>query len=748
MTLESNNVNTRATNPSDNESPNGPTRPAAIAPGSLPVNQPMDLWRMTHRALRGHYRIACILGAAGAIAGCGTGWMMGKRLYTSTGLVRIASVLPQVMRETDQNKPIAMFDGIIQAQRDLMASREMILAAMKDNVWQQGPDGSNIPSEEEFAAGLKVETRQRSDHLRVNFTSKDPAVAANAVRSIVAAFQKAFTNEQTRVENARLDQLTARRASLKEESQKIHEDMRQIADGRTAAELEPLCAAAADRVKKLRAAVADVQLAQDGGPDLVQRQTMPARSPGQAVSDDILRSYAMELVRVENQLAETKSKGFGPAHPTVQRYEGLVKEYHERVINYAKASDAARGGGVTAGTSKSLVERSASLQASAQAAEDSLKSLGAQRTQLTSLEERAATVEQGIRDTASRLDALAIEAGAGSRLTVVSVGDKPITAVLDNRAKAAAVGGFFGLALPLGALVLRGSFRRRYRFADEVAEDLAYRVPFVGILPEITTDPVISAVAAHGIHDLRVRLQPTSPAHPRTYVVTSASPSEGKSGLVVALAASFAAAGYRTLVIDADLATRTLTSGLDSTNSPGLSEAVGRNKFQLRQVRAGFSFLGAGRSGPRMACELSPISAARVLGELSDQFDVMLIDGDPILTGIRAAIFAPLVDGVILTVSRDQEQTQVIEAAKRIEMLGANISGVVFNRAPASDFRELARQQAHTAADPRSLPERLNRFGPLVGCTLASLSRISADDLDLLNDGFEKKGTDAARRAA
>src|SRR5688500_5645749 len=76
-------------------------------------DQKFDFWRMSHRALRGRYRMAALLAAVGAVVGMSFGSQLGQRLYTSVGLIRIASVLPQVMGETDQNRPMAMFDGFI-----------------------------------------------------------------------------------------------------------------------------------------------------------------------------------------------------------------------------------------------------------------------------------------------------------------------------------------------------------------------------------------------------------------------------------------------------------------------------------------------------------------------------------------------------------------------------------------------------------------------------------------------------------
>src|SRR4051812_2170017 len=215
-------VNTEQPIPStDNSSrlPGPAVGAATAAPGSAVANRQRrhddrpDVWRLAHRALRGRYRLALALAAVGMVAGAQAGMRVGQRLYRATGLVRIAAVRPQVMKETDQNRAMPMFDGIIQAQQDVMSSRETVRAATRDPAWQGtvGHGGRAI-TEEQFAASLKVETRPRSDHLRVMYTDPDARVAAAAVRAIIGAYQRGYDAEQDRIEQQRHGELEARRA--------------------------------------------------------------------------------------------------------------------------------------------------------------------------------------------------------------------------------------------------------------------------------------------------------------------------------------------------------------------------------------------------------------------------------------------------------------------------------------------------------------------------------------------------------
>ena len=159
-----------------------------------------------------------------------------------------------------------------------------------------------------------------------------------------------------------------------------------------------------------------------------------------------------------------------------------------------------------------------------------------------------------------------------------------------------------------------------------------------------------------------------------------------RRALSLALGLSFAAAGFRTLLIDGDLSTRQLSLGLDAGDQPGVMEAVTGAEPAIRRIRSGLSILPAGNSRPQDACRLSPTGTARMLASLHDRFDVVLIDGDPILTGLTASVIAPQAGGVIVTMNRGQDQPLVQSAIRQLGMLGAELAGAVFNRAAAGDF--------------------------------------------------------------
>lgn len=694
--------------------------------------QKFDFWRTAHRALRGRYRLAVLLAAIGAALGMSLGSQFGKKLYTSVGMVRIASVLPKVMSETDQNKPMANFDGIIQAQKEVITSRDMIQAALEEEAWKRVPLTNDITGEQ-FASKLKVETRQRSDHLKITFTHKDPVVASAAVQSIIAAYQRTYVSEQDRVDRQRVDELKARRADLAAELEKLDAVVGADKKDQTAADLEPLYIAAADRAKKLRAALADVQCAIAGVPDLNQRPAAPEKLPHEMVADELLRSYVAIQVRAETELAAARSIGYGETHPKIVQLKAAADASQKRVDDYVREYETWRSNRAAGPSPVSLTERETNLKKLVDATEREMKQIAARRTLLKLYEEQSATIQQNLKATDARLDELATEATFGSRFMVVRNGDLPLNPSLDNRLKVSVAGALVGSGIPLGFMILLDRLRRRYRYCDEVTEDVNARVPFVAVLPDVSKGGTLGAAASRCVHDLRMRLQPRKTGDSRIYLITSTSSGEGTTSLTLSIALSAYAAGLRTLVIDCNLASPRLTIGFDAGSFPGLLDALADTNLQVHRIGAGLCFVPAGQTRSEDAFNMAPTALGQVLADLRSRFDLILIDGEPITASVVSSAIAQQVDGVLLKLARGQEPSQLENAIRQTEIIGSTLAGVVFNRAAESDFPAKMREHAPALeAAEKKLSTRLTRFGPLVSQMLVSLSLSRETDLDLI----------------
>ena len=125
----------------------------------------------------------------------------------------------------------------------------------------------------------------------------------------------------------------------------------------------------------------------------------------------------------------------------------------------------------------------------------------------------------------------------------------------------------------------------------------------------------------------------TTDGTPKTLLISSSRPSEGKSSTSLALAQAFARGGQRTVLVDADMRMPTFM--------PGQPDAIGLSNLLSgdRDVGAAIHqaslpnlfFLSSGPMPPNPAELLSSARFAEVLEELSALFDRIIIDGPPVL---------------------------------------------------------------------------------------------------------------------
>jgi Mrp family chromosome partitioning ATPase len=77
-----------------------------------------------------------------------------------------------------------------------------------------------------------------------------------------------------------------------------------------------------------------------------------------------------------------------------------------------------------------------------------------------------------------------------------------------------------------------------------------------------------------------------------------------------------------------------------------------------------------------------------LIAEARKQYDTILIDTGPILGSIEASPVAVAADGVIVCVACGQQRQLVERALQHLQVIGARLAGVVFNRAQSHDFQQ------------------------------------------------------------
>ncbi|MEK6322348.1 MAG: polysaccharide biosynthesis tyrosine autokinase [Acidobacteriota bacterium] len=171
---------------------------------------------------------------------------------------------------------------------------------------------------------------------------------------------------------------------------------------------------------------------------------------------------------------------------------------------------------------------------------------------------------------------------------------------------------------------------------------------------------------------------------PKTVLVTSGQPGEGKTTTVVNTAISLAQLGLSVLIIDCDLRQPTTHKILGVGPTDGLSTYLSRNieidplihKLQISNL----SLLPCGPIPPNPAELISSPRMKDLLKEMAERYDHILIDSSPMMNVTDPVILSSMVDGVILVVHGGKSPRATVQRARQ-ELLGvgAKIFGVVLN---------------------------------------------------------------------
>ena len=171
----------------------------------------------------------------------------------------------------------------------------------------------------------------------------------------------------------------------------------------------------------------------------------------------------------------------------------------------------------------------------------------------------------------------------------------------------------------------------------------------------------------------------------RSLLVTSASPGEGKSTIAAHLAATHAFQGHRTLLIDGDLRRPSIHRRFGISTATGLSSVLLREKgWRQALVNVdGLADLDVLPAGPplRRASDLIGRGLVEIFEEAVLDYDLVIVDGPPMLGFAEPLQMATIVDGVVVVARAGETNRKAVAAVlNTLSRLRSNVVGLVLNQ--------------------------------------------------------------------
>lgn len=248
-----------------------------------------------------------------------------------------------------------------------------------------------------------------------------------------------------------------------------------------------------------------------------------------------------------------------------------------------------------------------------------------------------------------------------------------------------------GLGFGVVAALLLEALDETLASPEDVESKLG--VPVLGVIPllakEMSPKEALSDVRSpitEAYSSLRTALQFSTPdGAPRSLLVTSSRPSEGKSTTAYAAALSLARIGKRVLLIDGDLRNPSMHRAIGVENEIGMSSLLSDNA-ELEQVthrthQPGLDFVSCGPIPPNPAELWGGERARAVLDRVTSVYDHVIIDGPPVLGFADAPLLASAVVGTLFVVeAKGTRRGQARGALRRLSLGTSRVLGAVLTK--------------------------------------------------------------------
>ena len=694
---------------------------------------------IVHRALRGRYVKAGLVGVVLGLIGATAGYVAVPPVYRSEGVIHVVAKLQSLVYELPEGGMLPRFDSFVSDQAALIQSRRVLALAggrpeLAEAGWPAGSGGVRA-----LGASLQVSHRRGSELIFVSVASPDPRLAQAGVNAVLHAYEDVYAERYQGDIQQKKMRLQTEQAEQRAELERI-QDQRATAIESTygVQDLDRYAQTKLSELETIDLRLAELRLigevppdgardAEPGGVEIAgdDETSGDAGTPGDAGQDAAETPDAgpslVELAEADPELAGLLSTRrtleadrdswltqLGPSHRTIRsinrRLESIDHEIELRLpesrVLWEKYNNPAVAGMGDGGTDRktlvtTLLDRREQLVTE-------LRAINEAQTRLAKLRDDELNVRSHLDDVSRKLAQLDVEEAylETGRVRIEQEGDLPLAPYKDRRLPLAAAGGLAGFGLPIAALVGISLIDRRFRWVDQL-EDRATRAPLLGVLPDLSVRDAGDVGAIDAIHHLRTVLearlgQTVRGSGTPTLAITSSSAREGKTNVIAALGTSFASGGDRVVLVDADLIGRGLTSMLGEQDAEGLCDIAGAdaasngadllNGAVLQTKIPNLSLVPAGHDRSVNPERLAPSKLRKIIESLRERFDVVLIDTGPILGSVEANIVVSAVDGVVLVVSRGQDSRIVDASLARLSQVGANCVGTVFNRAGPVDM--------------------------------------------------------------
>lgn len=548
-----------------------------------------------------------------------------------------------------------------------------------------------------FIDGLKVVPAQRSRVISVRFSSSDSGLAMLAANTVADLYVLEQLESKGRATTRASEWLTQRAQELRNRvisSERRLEEFRRQSGivevggasvyARQRAELDSQLVAARGKRAEAEARFSQVQRLVSQGANV--------ESIAAVLDSPLIQKLREQETQILRKISELKTQ-LREGHPRMVLAENELKDLESKISSEVKkiVTNLKSETEIAVVREKNLNDEISRIQVTLDEQHEAEVSLRALESEVKANKQLYETILARLKETGVQ-DQSFQEADA----RIISRATEPPSPYYPRKNFIIVSAVLISLVLGIGLAVLLEFFDTGFRSIYQLE---AYTgLPTLGIVPllpdtkarhkkahEVAADQPGSAFG-EAIRTLRTSLMLANVDHPpKTVMITSAVPGEGKTSTALALAAMASRSGQKCIVIDCDIRHPSIHTNLGCANERGLSDFLaGRaNLSDVIDVEAryGVRYMTAGGYVPNPPDLLGSPKMRELLRKLSDVFDLIILDAPPLLAVSDALVLARHVDRTAFVVRWVKTARQnVMMAIKQAVEAGASVAGLILTQ--------------------------------------------------------------------
>jgi capsular exopolysaccharide synthesis family protein len=555
---------------------------------------------------------------------------------------------------------------------------------------------------DEFLKRVNIDPDRKSRLVKVSFLSSDPEFSASAINTLGDKYIEWLLERKLDATKSARKFLEKQLSQVKANLERAEEELNKFSKSSDIISLDANLNLTYKQLAVLNEALAESEnerLAKEAYYEQIKDgnyEYLP-----QVVNDESVQDLNEEYVKVKAEY-DNISVIYGPNYPDIKqlgaKLASIESDIQKRVNGIAESINK----GYEAALRKENIMKKRTEEQTQRAS-----ALNDKAIQYKILDREVETNKSIYQSLLQRVKETEVTSGIkATNIQIVDYATAPLMPYKPNIPLNLLIAVFVGLAGGVFLAFVTEHFDKTIKDEEELKK--MFSIPFLGGVPLVPSQEIANgqiekithtnpmSVISESFRVIRTSVLFASPdRRPKSILITSSQPLEGKTTCTSNLAISFTQSGYKVALIDADMRRPRLSKiyrNGGNANGTGLSTYL-IGKYQLEDtVREteidNLHVIVSGPIPPNPAELLGSERMKELIHALQERYDIVLFDGPPILGFADSQLLARAVDGVLIVTSTGITQRKTLQLSiEELRKVQGKILGAIINRLESSSSR-------------------------------------------------------------